>query len=180
VSRGQRNGFPRSLISVFYTAAATFFSKQLLSCPHEAEWTPFQTRCLSENLEAPGIEPRTSGFIARIWSGINSGTPVGYSGRADLSKKQCDMTPETRIVEAEEAAIARQRVNHMLAQPIIEIWPSSWHNPVCRSQERLASPCLTDILIHLCISMLNIRTLTLHLLTINKTSVFSYLLVFHK
>jgi hypothetical protein len=32
---------------------------------HEAEWTPFQTHCLSENPEAPGIEPRTSGSVAR-------------------------------------------------------------------------------------------------------------------
>jgi hypothetical protein len=31
--------------------------KQLLSCTHEAEWTPFQTH-YSQNLEAPGIEPR--------------------------------------------------------------------------------------------------------------------------
>jgi hypothetical protein len=38
---------------------------QLLSCPHEAEWNPFQTRCLSENMEAPGIEPGTSGSAAR-------------------------------------------------------------------------------------------------------------------
>jgi hypothetical protein len=25
--------------------------------PHEAEWTPFQTHYLSENLVVPGIEP---------------------------------------------------------------------------------------------------------------------------
>jgi hypothetical protein len=25
--------------------------------PHEAEWTPFQTHCFSENLVAPGMEP---------------------------------------------------------------------------------------------------------------------------
>jgi hypothetical protein len=31
-------------------------SKLLLSCTHEAEWTPFQTH-YSENLAAPGIEP---------------------------------------------------------------------------------------------------------------------------
>jgi hypothetical protein len=31
--------------------------------PQEAEWTPFQTHCFSENLEAPGIEPRTSGSL---------------------------------------------------------------------------------------------------------------------
>jgi hypothetical protein len=32
-------------------------SKQLLICTHEAEWTPFQTHYLSQNLVAPGIEP---------------------------------------------------------------------------------------------------------------------------
>jgi hypothetical protein len=34
-----------------------FFSKQLHSCTHEAEWTPFQTHCFSENLVALEIEP---------------------------------------------------------------------------------------------------------------------------
>jgi hypothetical protein len=33
------------------------FSKQLLSCTHEAEWTPFQTLYFSDNLVAPEIEP---------------------------------------------------------------------------------------------------------------------------
>jgi hypothetical protein len=41
----------------FYTGAATFSSKYLLSCIHEAEWTPFQTHYFSDNLVAPGIEP---------------------------------------------------------------------------------------------------------------------------
>jgi hypothetical protein len=31
--------------------------KQLLSCTHEDESTPFQTHYTSENLVAPGIEP---------------------------------------------------------------------------------------------------------------------------
>jgi hypothetical protein len=35
----------------------TFSSKQLLNCTHEAEWTPFQTHFISENLVALGIEP---------------------------------------------------------------------------------------------------------------------------
>jgi hypothetical protein len=35
-----------------------FFSKWLLTCTHEAEWTPFQTHYFSENVIAPGIEPR--------------------------------------------------------------------------------------------------------------------------
>jgi hypothetical protein len=34
-----------------------FSSKLLLSCTHEAEWTPFQTHYCSKNLVAPGIEP---------------------------------------------------------------------------------------------------------------------------
>jgi hypothetical protein len=41
-----------------YTGAATFSFKQLLSCTHEAEWTPFRTHYFSENLVAPEIEPR--------------------------------------------------------------------------------------------------------------------------
>jgi hypothetical protein len=32
---------------------------------HEAEWTPYQTHCYSENLVVPGNEPGTSGFAAR-------------------------------------------------------------------------------------------------------------------
>jgi hypothetical protein len=65
VLRGQRNEFPRLLISVFYTAAATFSFKQFLNCPHEAEWTPFQTPYLSENLVEPKIKPETSESVAR-------------------------------------------------------------------------------------------------------------------
>jgi hypothetical protein len=32
---------------------------------HETEWTPFQTPYFSENLEGPGIEPGSSGSVAR-------------------------------------------------------------------------------------------------------------------
>jgi hypothetical protein len=32
---------------------------------HEAEWTQFQIHYFSENLVAPGIEPETSGSVAR-------------------------------------------------------------------------------------------------------------------
>jgi hypothetical protein len=46
-------------------AAATFPFKQLLSYPHEAEGTPFQTHYFSENFVAPAIEPGTSGSIDR-------------------------------------------------------------------------------------------------------------------
>jgi hypothetical protein len=45
------------IFSAFGTGAATLSLKQLLSCTHEAEWTPFQTHYFSENLVAPGIEP---------------------------------------------------------------------------------------------------------------------------
>jgi hypothetical protein len=34
-----------------------FSFKQLLTCTHEAEWTPFQIHYFSENLVASGIEP---------------------------------------------------------------------------------------------------------------------------
>jgi hypothetical protein len=35
-----------------------FSSTQLLSCTQEAEWTPFQTHCFSENLAEPGNRTR--------------------------------------------------------------------------------------------------------------------------
>jgi hypothetical protein len=38
------------------------FAAEILT---RAEWTPFQTHCYSENLEAPGIESGTSGLAAR-------------------------------------------------------------------------------------------------------------------
>jgi hypothetical protein len=34
-----------------------YFLEIALNYPHEAERTPFQTHCLSENMVAPGIEP---------------------------------------------------------------------------------------------------------------------------
>jgi hypothetical protein len=56
--RGQRDGFLRPY---------SRFSRpeQLLNCTHEAEWTPFQTHFFLENLIVPGIEPGTSGSVAR-------------------------------------------------------------------------------------------------------------------
>jgi hypothetical protein len=51
--------------SIFYTGADTFPFKYLLNYPHEAEWAPFQTHYFSENLVVPGIEPGTSGYVAR-------------------------------------------------------------------------------------------------------------------
>jgi hypothetical protein len=62
---GQRNEFPRKLISIFYTGDATFPFKYLLNCPHEAEWNPFLTPYFSENVVGPGNEPGTSGSVAR-------------------------------------------------------------------------------------------------------------------
>jgi hypothetical protein len=54
------------VVNLDFIDRSRYFSfKWLLSCPHEAEWTPLQTRCFSENLEEPGIEPRTSGSVAR-------------------------------------------------------------------------------------------------------------------
>jgi hypothetical protein len=55
----------RSLISVFYTGAATFLSSSSSFILTGAEWTPFQTHCYSENLVAPEIEPGTSGSAGR-------------------------------------------------------------------------------------------------------------------
>jgi hypothetical protein len=55
----------RSSISVFETGDATFLSSSCSFFLTRAEWTPFQTHCYSENLTAPGIEPRTSGLAAR-------------------------------------------------------------------------------------------------------------------
>jgi hypothetical protein len=49
---------PYGRMSIFWTAAATFSSKQLLNCTHETEWALFQTQYFSENLVAPGIKPR--------------------------------------------------------------------------------------------------------------------------
>jgi hypothetical protein len=65
VSRGHRNGSPRLLISVFYTGAAIFSFEQLLNYPYEAEWVPSQAQEFSENVVAPGVEPGTSGSVAR-------------------------------------------------------------------------------------------------------------------
>jgi hypothetical protein len=48
---------PYGRILGFLDRSRYFFYKQLLSCTHEAEWTPFQNHCFSENLVALGIEP---------------------------------------------------------------------------------------------------------------------------
>jgi hypothetical protein len=55
---------PYGSILDFLDRSRYFFIKELLSCTHEAEWTPFQTHYLfsslffpPENLVVPGIEP---------------------------------------------------------------------------------------------------------------------------
>jgi hypothetical protein len=42
-----------------------FLDPEFLSYTHEAEWTSLKIHYLSENLVAPGIEPGTSGIVAR-------------------------------------------------------------------------------------------------------------------
>jgi hypothetical protein len=56
---------PHGRILGFLGEAATISSKQLLSCTHEAEWTPLQIHYFSENLVAPGIKPGASGSVIR-------------------------------------------------------------------------------------------------------------------
>jgi hypothetical protein len=49
---------PYGRILGFLDRSRYYFSfKQLLSCGHQAEWTPFQTHYFSENLVVLGIEP---------------------------------------------------------------------------------------------------------------------------
>jgi hypothetical protein len=43
--------------AVFQTGAATFSSKKLLNCAHEAEWASFQTHYYLENVVVKAIEP---------------------------------------------------------------------------------------------------------------------------
>jgi hypothetical protein len=53
-------------INLGFLDQSHYFSfKQLLNCPHEAEWILFQTCHYSENLVVPEIEPGTSGSAAR-------------------------------------------------------------------------------------------------------------------
>jgi hypothetical protein len=56
---------PQSSMSVFQTGAATFLPSRSTFIITRAEWTPFQSHCHSENLAVPGIEPGTSGSVAR-------------------------------------------------------------------------------------------------------------------
>jgi hypothetical protein len=75
---------PRSLISVFYTGAATSLSSISTFIHTRAEWTAFQTQCYSENVTASGIEIETSGLAEKnsdvVWM-------VGKVGR--ISTEPC-------------------------------------------------------------------------------------------
>jgi hypothetical protein len=55
VPHGQRDGSLRPYASVSIPEPLLFLSSS--SSVVEAEWTPFQTHYVSENLVAPGIEP---------------------------------------------------------------------------------------------------------------------------
>jgi hypothetical protein len=52
---------------LFYFAPKGCATHKLDKMHHNKKtpWLPFQTHCFSENLEAPVIEPRTSGSAAR-------------------------------------------------------------------------------------------------------------------
>jgi hypothetical protein len=54
---------PYDRILGFLDWSRYIFFKVALNCTHEAEWTPFQTHYLPENLVAPGIE--AFGSVAR-------------------------------------------------------------------------------------------------------------------
>jgi hypothetical protein len=58
LSRGQPGGSSSVVILSFLDRGRYYFI-------HEAECTPFQTHCYSENLVVPGIEPGTSGLADR-------------------------------------------------------------------------------------------------------------------
>jgi hypothetical protein len=56
---------PNGRILGFLDSSRYFSIKKLLSCTHEAEWTPFQTHYFSENLVAPRIEPGPPDLLPR-------------------------------------------------------------------------------------------------------------------
>jgi hypothetical protein len=49
----------------FVDRSRYFFFHVAPHYPHEADWTPFPTHRYSENVVAPGIEPKTPGLLAR-------------------------------------------------------------------------------------------------------------------
>jgi hypothetical protein len=56
VPRGQHEGSYGRILG-FLDRSRYFSVKLLLSCTHEAEWTPFQTHYFFFSLVVPGIEP---------------------------------------------------------------------------------------------------------------------------
>jgi hypothetical protein len=65
LSRGQRGG-SRTVVNLNFLDQSLYFSFKLpLIYPHEAEWTPFETHCYSENLAASGNVLGTSVYAAR-------------------------------------------------------------------------------------------------------------------
>jgi CBS-domain-containing membrane protein len=48
---------PNGRILGFLDRSLYIFFQVAPQCTHEAEWTPFQTQYVTENLVAPGIEP---------------------------------------------------------------------------------------------------------------------------
>jgi hypothetical protein len=65
VSRGQRKWSPRPYSRFSSSKPLLFLPSSTSVVLNEAEWTTFQTHYFSENLVAPGIEPGTSGSVAR-------------------------------------------------------------------------------------------------------------------
>jgi hypothetical protein len=65
VPRGQRDGSLRPYSRLSRQEPLLYLPSSSSNCTLEAEWTPFQTHYFSENVVLPGIEPRTSGSLAR-------------------------------------------------------------------------------------------------------------------
>jgi hypothetical protein len=63
-SRGQRGGTPTVVNLSFLDRSLYFLLQVALIYAKEAQWTPSQANCYSENVVAPGIEPGTSGSAA--------------------------------------------------------------------------------------------------------------------
>jgi hypothetical protein len=65
MSRGQRGESPTVVNLSFLDRSRYFLSSSSSFIRTRTEWTSFQTHCYSENLVALGIEPGTSGTVAR-------------------------------------------------------------------------------------------------------------------
>jgi hypothetical protein len=65
VSLGQRGGSLMVVHLSFLVRSRYFSSSSSAFILTRAEWIPFQTHCYSQNLAASGIEPGTSGLVAK-------------------------------------------------------------------------------------------------------------------